>query len=86
MSPLLNTRFDEHTKWPPGFKHPVDLIFCDMQNSTAPNAVPEPRASKTGMDFREFVSFIETELPVARADKAITMLKAEKLPAFRGSE
>lgn len=79
---FTNTRFDEQTKWPPGFKHPADLVFCDTLNDKAPNALPAPGTSQSEMDFREFVSFIETELPVARADKAITMLKAESFQLF----
>jgi len=73
---LLHTYCDEFTKWPLGFKQTSELVFRDGKNLVmATPAQPQ-------MGFREFVSFIETELAAARVDKAIDMLKGESFQLF----
>jgi uncharacterized protein YjbI with pentapeptide repeats len=77
---LARAQFDEHTKFPAGFKPPVNMVWK--------GAGPRPgmrtaRRTKAGtMDFDTFFKRLGNKVEVAKLDKAKSMLRAERFQLF----
>src|SRR5207244_10464098 len=76
---LAKAQFDEHTKFPAGFKPPADMIW----KGTGPRpGAPARRAKAGAMDFDTFVSRLGKNIDAAKLAKAKSMLRAERFQLF----
>jgi uncharacterized protein YjbI with pentapeptide repeats len=76
---LGKAQFDEHTKFPAGFKPPTDMIWKGI--GPRPGA-PARRAKAGTMDFDTFMNRLGNKMETAKLNKAKSMLRAERFQLF----
>jgi hypothetical protein len=79
---LPGATFDEHTKWPRGFKPPDILIWKGNGADPRLAATAQEKARPRPTDFAGFLKRLEKATDKAKLAKAMSMLKADRFRLF----
>ncbi|MGE3803469.1 MAG: pentapeptide repeat-containing protein, partial [Gemmataceae bacterium] len=74
---FTQARFDEHTRFPKGFRIPLDMKW--VGSGKRPNI---PRKPKKAIDFDTFMDRLRKALDVGKISNALSMLKAQRFQLF----
>jgi uncharacterized protein YjbI with pentapeptide repeats len=74
------TRYDEHTKFPKGFKPPEELVWTGT--GIDPRTVKKMRKVTGPLDAETFMKELEKHTDAAKLSKALAMLKADRFKLY----
>ncbi len=77
---FAETRFDEHTKFPKGFKPPKGLIWAGT--GPDPRTVKKMRKPTGPLNAETFMKELEKHTDAAKLSKALAMLKADRFKLY----
>jgi uncharacterized protein YjbI with pentapeptide repeats len=75
---LEQAKYDEHTRFPKGFKPPREMKWA----GTGPKPQPKRRKPTGPVDVDTFMKRLEKDTDPAKLSKALAMLKAERFKLF----
>lgn len=79
---IYQARFDEQTRFPPGFTIPESLIWAGTGTDPRRPLLPLASSQPGTLSFDDFMDRLRGEVSSASLDKALKMLQAERFQLF----
>jgi hypothetical protein len=79
---LIDARYDEHTKFPQGFKPTLEMTWAGTGKSPAQQAMAAKLIAKKPLDLAAFMKRLEAHTDKMKLDKALKMLKADRFKLY----